>query len=112
MGNLNDHRSTVSLVERYIGTPYDKINQLLANLPDLLALLEFFKSYSVIDAKLVYDQAQASDTWVVHHNFGKFPSVETVDSSKNEMEGEVVHTDNNTLTIYFNEPVSGFAYIN
>ena len=112
MSHLNDHRSTVSLVERYIGTPYDKINKLLENLPDLLALLEFFKGYSVVDAKLVFDQTSASDTWVVNHNFGKFPSVETVDLNKNEMEGEVVHTDNNTLTIYFNSPVSGHAYIN
>jgi hypothetical protein len=112
MSHLNDHRSTVSLVERYIGTPYDKINELLDALPQLLELLSFFKSYSVVDAKLVYDQAQASDTWVIHHNFGKYPSVETVDSDKNEMEGEVVHTDENTLTIYFNKPVSGWAYVN
>jgi hypothetical protein len=112
VGHLNDHRSTISLVERYIGTPYDDIKQLLDNLPQLLELLAFFKSYSIVDAKLEYDQSQASDTWVIHHNFGKYPSVETVDNNKNEMEGEVVHTDNNTLTIYFNEPVSGFAYIN
>jgi len=112
MSHLNDHRSTTSLVERYIGTPYDRLMQIVDVLPQLLELLEFFKSYSVVDAKLVYEQALASDTWVVNHNFGKYPSVETVDSVKNEMEGEVVHTDNNTLTIYFNEPVSGWAYVN
>jgi hypothetical protein len=46
--------------------------QIVDVLPQLLELLEFFKSYSVVDAKLVYEQALASDTWVVNHNFGEF----------------------------------------
>ena len=112
MSHLNDHRSTTSLVERYINTPYDDIKTLLDNLPQLLELLTFFKGYSVIDARLEIHQAIASDVWTIVHNMHKFPSVETVDESREEIMGEVTHQDDTTLIITFNEPVSGYAYIN
>jgi len=112
MSHLNDHRSTVSLVERYIGTPYDQIKSLVDNLPQLLALLEIYQNASVVDANFTYTQASSTATWVVTHNLNKFPSVETVDSNLEEIEGEVVHISNDQLEIRFNSPVSGFAYVN
>jgi len=113
MSHLNDHRSTVSLVERYVGTAYDKLMELLKFLPELLELLEYFRNYTgVVDARLTFSQSTPASVWIIPHNLLKFPSIETVDSSLTEMEGEVVHIDNNNLTITFNKPVSGFAYIN
>jgi hypothetical protein len=113
MSHLNDHRSTVSLVERYIGTPYDKIKELLDNLPQLLELLAYYKNEgSVNDATFTYAQTTPSNIWVVTHNLQKFPSVETVDLNLTEMEGEVVHISEDVLEIRFNNPVSGFAYVN
>jgi len=113
MGHLNDHRSTTSLVERYIGTPYDRLMVIVDNITSLLKLLEYYENQgSVNDARYTHSQTTASTIWTVTHNLAKFPSIETVDSSLEEIAGEVTHVDNDNLTITFNQPVSGFAYVN
>lgn len=113
MGHLNDHRSTTSLVERYIGTPYDRLMIIVDHLTELLKLLDYYENQgSVNDARYTHTQATVSAVWVVPHNLEKFPSIETVDSSLEEIEGEVTHVDNDNLYITFNQPVSGFAYVN
>jgi hypothetical protein len=115
MGRINSNRSTISLLERYLGTPYDNIQELITNLPAMLELLEYFRTHTVvgaIDNRMTFTQVVASTEWVIQHNMGKYPSVETVDGSKEEITGEVIHTDDMNLTIRFNQPVSGFAYIN
>ena len=113
MGQINDHLSTVSHIERYIGTPYDKTQALLDNLPQLLELLAYFRNNGTLnDARFHYAQALPSAVWSIYHGLQKFPSVETVDSNLEEMEGEVTHVDADNITITFNQPVSGFAYIN
>jgi hypothetical protein len=113
MGYLNDHRSTTSLVERYIGTEYDKIQEIADNMPALLELLAFFKTHTgVTDERLTFTQTNASTIWTIQHNMQKYPSIRTVDSNLEEIEGEVTHIDNMLLKIVFNQPVSGFAYLN
>jgi len=113
MGMLNDHRSSTSLVERYIGTEYDKIQELADNMPALLELLAFFKAHTgVTDERLTFTQSTVSTIWVIQHNMNKFPSIRTVDSQQEEIEGEITHIDNMLLKIVFNQPVSGFAYLN
>jgi hypothetical protein len=113
MGYLNDHRSTVSLVERYIGTEYDKIQEIADNLPALLELLAFFKSHTgVTDERLIFAQSVAGTVWSIQHNMQKHPSVQTVDEDLEEIEGEVTYIDDMFLKIVFNQPVSGFAYLN
>lgn len=45
MGEIvNDQRNTTALVEKYIGTAYDKMAELYANLPELLELHGYFLS--------------------------------------------------------------------
>lgn len=64
------------------------------------------------DKNYVHDQQIASSTWVITHNLGKFASVGIVDTSGDEVEGEVRHNSINQVTITFSAPVSGKAYIN
>lgn len=57
-------------------------------------------------------QSVASDTWVIAHNLGKYPSVTVVDSSGSECEGHTTYNGPNQLTISFSAPFSGIAYLN
>jgi hypothetical protein len=59
-----------------------------------------------------HNQTLASSTWTIVHNMGKNPSVSIVDSSGDEVEGEVMHVSNNQLTISFSAQFSGKAYLN
>lgn len=60
----------------------------------------------------VFEQGIASDTWVIHHNLNKKPSVVLVDSTDTEFIAQVEYNDNNTLTVYLNGATKGKAYLN
>lgn len=64
------------------------------------------------DKNYIHDQPIASATWNITHNLNKFPAVTIVDTSGNEVEGEVNHTDNNNIIITFSAAFSGKAYLN
>lgn len=72
------------------------------------SLLPYFET----DKNFVFTQGTAAASWVVAHNLGKRPSVSVVDTGDNEVTGEVLHTDNNNLTINFGAPFTGKAYLN
>lgn len=57
----------------------------------------------------IYTQSQPSTTWVINHNLGYRPSVELLDGSSREIDGDVYHTTVNQTTILFNIPVAGTA---
>lgn len=54
-------------------------------------------------------QAAATTTWTVAHGLGYRPNVTVEDSAGNVVEGDVVHVDENTLTIKFSAPFGGAA---
>ena len=64
-----------------------------------------------IDAALGYLHTQGvpSDTLVVAHNLGVFPSVTVIDSAGTQVEGCVTYDSENQVTITFNAPFSGTA---
>lgn len=64
------------------------------------------------DLHFEHDQSTPSSSWSINHSLSKFPSVTIVDTSGNEVEGDVQHTDNNNLTISFSASFSGKAYLN
>lgn len=67
----------------------------------------------VSDKNFVFNQTDvASDTWVITHNLNKYPSVTVLDSSKNEVVGEVTYTNENQLTIKFSGAFKGSATLN
>lgn len=64
----------------------------------------------------IHVQEVASDQWIVEHNLGYHPSVNTTvileDGTKQEINGVVTYAaDANQLTIDFSEPFAGIAYL-
>ena len=64
------------------------------------------------DRYFLHDQAIPSMDWVVQHNLNKYPAVSIVDSSGDQVEGEVHYDGINTLRVTFSAPFAGKAYIN
>ena len=64
-----------------------------------------------------HNQGSVSDTWIITHNLGRFPSVTVVDSGGTIVTGNAVYDSNNqiTLTFFANGNLvafSGKAYLN
>ena len=60
----------------------------------------------------VFDQAIPSDTWVIQHNLGKYPSVTVIDSAGTQFIVQVEYNSRSQLTIYMNGATTGKAYLN
>jgi hypothetical protein len=72
----------------------------------------FSISPNIQDLNYVYYQNNASDTWTVEHNLGKFPSVTVVDKNGDTVLTDVNYIDANTVEIVFNGAFAGKAYLN
>lgn len=59
----------------------------------------------------VYTQKPAASVWVIIHNLGFVPNVFTEDENGNDILGVVSVINNNEITITFNSPVAGKAYL-
>lgn len=60
----------------------------------------------------VHTQSSASSTWTVTHSLGYYPGgVSVVDSAENVVQGDIIHTSSDVLTINFSSAFSGKAYI-
>ena len=64
------------------------------------------------DKTFVYQKFVAEATWDITHNLGKFPSVVILDSSDDEVEGDVRYIDLNRITINFSAAFAGRAFLN
>lgn len=60
----------------------------------------------------IHIQGEASDTWTIEHNMGRYPSVTVVDSAGSAVFGDVSYTNENQLTVTFSVAFSGKAYLN
>jgi hypothetical protein len=60
----------------------------------------------------IHNQTVSSSTWNITHNLNKYPSVSIVDSSNEEVIGEVEHVNSNSLIVKFSAPFSGKAFLN
>jgi hypothetical protein len=58
-----------------------------------------------------HTQAVAATSWTITHNLGYMPSITVIDSGGNEVEGDMVYNDTNTVTISFSAQMSGIAYL-
>lgn len=68
---------------------------------------------SLIPAAVSYRHTQIANasTWTITHNLHFMPNVTAYDSSGNMVEGNVVHTNVNSLTIQFSAAISGNAVL-
>ena len=57
----------------------------------------------------VHDQDEAIDTWIVRHNFGFKPFIQTFIDDKLALPKHIRHIDDVTAEIKFNSPTAGFA---
>lgn len=58
-----------------------------------------------------HNQATTSSSWVIAHNLGFKPNVIIEDVGGATIEGELLYTDNNNLTVSFSQGVAGVAYL-
>lgn len=67
----------------------------------------------VIPAAVAYNHVQnaSSTTWTIIHNLKFLPNVTAFDSSGTQVEGNVVHSSINQLTIEFSAAISGNAVL-
>lgn len=67
----------------------------------------------ITSTTFVFEQAIATDTWVINHNLNKFPSIYVVDTAgHSQMPDDIEVNDMNTITVRFLAAFSGFAYLN
>lgn len=64
------------------------------------------------DLNFTFNQSPASAVWTITHNLNKFPNYTVIDSSGDEVEGDVTYINNNQLTLTFSAAFSGTAYLN
>lgn len=67
------------------------------------------------DKTFIYIQQEASDFWTIKHDMGKYPAVTVIgdfDNGRENVLGDIDYTDDTTLTIQFDEPIMGTAYLN
>ena len=77
-----------------------------ATLSDVTALINDIKN------TVVYTQNLASMQWTIQHNLGKYPSSGVVDSAGTIVQGDVKYDSLNQVTITFQGPFSGKAFLN
>jgi hypothetical protein len=90
------------------GKSYKKINN-LGDVSDWEKLLDFaeFKNLT----QYTHAQDIASTEWVITHNLGKYPTVLCLDSAYDEIEGSIIYSSLDQLTVQFNSPTGGMAYL-
>lgn len=64
------------------------------------------------DKTFVFEQGVASDTWVIVHNLGKYPSVSLVDSAGTQFDADVEYNSENSCTVRMNGATTGKAFLN
>jgi len=69
------------------------------------------------DITYTHNQSSTSDTWVITHDLGRFPSVTVIDSGGNVLTAAVTYNSENQLTITFLSngsalATTGKAYLN
>ena len=74
--------------------------------------LELDVDYEYSDKHYTHRQDVASDEWDITHNLDKYPSVSIVDSSGNNIYGNINYINVNRIKIYFQSAFTGKAYMN
>lgn len=65
------------------------------------------------DKNFVFEQAIASDTWVIEHNLNKYPSVSVVDSAGTmQIPDDIKYDSENQITVTFISAFAGKAILN
>lgn len=63
------------------------------------------------DTSYEHVQSVASALWTINHNLGFRPSVSVFDSVGDQVEGQITHITDDTLTITYSAAFAGVAYL-
>ena len=75
-------------------------------------LQEIGTAVTTADKTYYHVQGVAASTWVVDHNLNKYPSVNIIDSSGNDVVGDITYTSLNSVTLTFSAAFAGTATFN
>lgn len=64
-----------------------------------------------VGGNYTFEQQTNATTWNITHNLGYRPAVTVQDYGKITLEGDLSHTDANSLVLTFSQAVSGYAYL-
>jgi len=67
---------------------------------------------SALAETYTFTQLSPSDSWVIAHNLGRYPSVSVVDSGDSTVIPNVTYYDADHIIVAFGSPTSGKAYLN
>ena len=90
---------------------FDTAWSLIQNKPQVFPP-EYHKHSPADIETFVYIQAEPSREWVIQHNLAKFPSLVLVDDQNNLIFGDFRYEGPTTITVMFNTPLVGYAYLN
>ena len=90
---------------------FDTAWTLIQNKPQVFPP-EYHKHSPADIETFVYIQAEPSREWVIRHNLEKFPSIILADDQNNLIFGDFRYDDPTTITVMFNMPIIGYAYLN
>jgi hypothetical protein len=60
----------------------------------------------------IHNQNQASQTWIINHNLGQYPSVVVIDSAGSAIISDVQYDSEYQVTVRFSAAFAGKAYLN
>lgn len=67
----------------------------------------------VVSNRYIHSETTPTTTWTISHNLGvKFPNIIVEDDDGEIHLGRLIPIDNNVITVVFNYPLSGTAYLN
>lgn len=67
----------------------------------------------ITSTTFIFEQAIASDVWVINHNLNKCPSIYVVDTAGHmQIPDDITVNDMNTITVTFLSAFAGLAYLN
>ena len=64
-----------------------------------------------VGGNYTFEQQTNATVWNITHNLGYRPAVTVQDYGKITLEGDLSHTDANSLVLTFSQAVSGYAYL-
>ena len=65
-----------------------------------------------VDARFTYEQTEPAMTWYINHNLKKHPAVTIVDNEDVVTKAKITYMSDYALYIEFNQPFTGFVYLN
>lgn len=98
------------LPERFMLVPKSELNISDSN-PLRINIESTYYSNNLVARNFTFSQDEAALVWTIEHNLDQYPYVLAKDEFGNTLIGDLVYTDENTVTITFSSPQKGTAYL-